>query len=487
MANIVLTDTGLPVSVSAGDNVYTGRDTSVVVADAGDAITSSQTGTGTTKVINDGTVVSLGGNGMTLSSDKLFFANGETGTVRGFDRGLVLTGADTKSYNHGSIIGAKAGVSLGIKAGDSVTPATNSWFINTGVISGGNYGFDGRWGGDSNLTNSGEISGSVGVALGFFSDLTNTGDVNGNRVGVETSFFSEINNSGTISGKIGIKANFSLTLENSGTIQSNGPGKWSSELAVDGSGSGGLMFISNSGTLIGSVVASEYVSIADYPRWAGDSIENTGTILGNVVLNTGNDHYTGLALGVVTGTVFGNSGKDRLNGSAAGDQFDGGKDDDVLHGHKGDDLLKGGAGNDVIRGGAGGDVLLGGKDDDTLIGGAGDDVFNGGLGADTMVGGSGVDMFVWKSSAQSGLGAAHDKIYGFDTETDWLDLSEIAATEIEFLGTDTFTASGKAELRLVEHRGVTTQIKVDVDGDGTADMRIQIMDATGLTESVFLL
>ncbi len=493
MAFSVIDSSVLPVTVAAGDNAYVGKDVSIVVGAPEDALTLLNVTSTTTRIINDGTVVSVGGNGMFLVSDNLFFANGATGIIRGFDNGIVLVsnvGLTTNPagmVNHGSIIGALAGISVGIKVASEVKTAVGVSFINTGLISGGKFGFDSWFGGGTTLANSGVISGNTGVRMSYFGELTNTGDILGTGIGVKTSYRADINNSGVISGDIGIKVTSGLWLDNTGIIESHASGRWLKDLAIDGWKSDELVLIQNSGTINGGISASNFLRNAGHPSRTGDTVENAGTINGYVGLNAGDDVYVGVGAGIVTGAVYGGSGKDKLTGGSAADSFEGGTGADLLRGRAGDDTLKGGSGNDVVKGGSGDDDLFGGRGNDILIGGSGDNLFVGGAGSDQMRAGSGTDTFVWKSAAESGLNAARDKVYGFETGTDMLDLSAVAPDTIAFLGTAGFTSGGTAELRLVEKRGVTTLIEVDVDGDGIADMQIQIMGTVGLTESDFLL
>ena len=79
------------------------------------------------------------------------------------------------------------------------------------------------------------------------------------------------------------------------------------------------------------------------------TVNNAGTVVGNVTLGNDDDLYNGRG-GSVVGTVYGNAGNDDLRGGAVVDR------------------LEGGQGNDVLSGGAGADVLTGGADGDTFIG-----------------------------------------------------------------------------------------------------------------------
>src|SRR5439155_22952485 len=72
----------------------------------------------------------------------------------------------------------------------------------------------------------------------------------------------------------------------------------------------------------------------------------------------------------------------------------------VLHGGGGDDVITAGNGlgsliSLTLDGGAGNDRITGGDGNDLIIGGSGDDIVNGGRGNDVAQLGSGDDTFIW--------------------------------------------------------------------------------------------
>jgi hypothetical protein len=81
-------------------------------------------------------------------------------------------------------------------------------------------------------------------------------------------------------------------------------------------------------------------------------------------------------------THVGDSGHNKLVGSAASEALDG------IAGH---DTLSGGDGHDVVAGGEGDDALAGGAGDDSLYGGAGTNLMSGGAGIDRIHTGQGAD------------------------------------------------------------------------------------------------
>ena len=193
----------------------------------------------------------------------------------------------------------------------------------------------------------------------------------------------------------------------------------------------------------------------------------------------------------------GNAGNDSLYGQAGDDVARGGKGDDLVAGFQGDDILYGDAGNDTVMGGGGEDVVNGGKGDDALFGRHGDDVLfgnvghdrlygdagndtlYGGAGRDGLFGGQGADVFAFERWTASTVDAA-DNIRDFETGIDIIDLSEVG--DLGFV--DDFTGAA-GEIVMVE-RSDRTNVQVDMNGDGEADMLI-VVHATGLTESDFFL
>jgi len=183
--------------------------------------------------------------------------------------------------------------------------------------------------------------------------------------------------------------------------------------------------------------------------------------------------------------VTGNGGDDAVKGGGGDDVIDGGAGDDTLKGEAGDDTLAGGSGDDTLDGGGGGDALTGGDDDDILIGGAGNDELTGGGGTDQLIGGSGADRFVFDDVAGSPV-QAPDLVFDFNAvQGDQIDVSGIDAIsgtiendEFNFIGDDAFSGSA-GELRFV-HDLADGLLEGDVNGDGTADMTIELLGVTSL-------
>ncbi|MEY8828226.1 M10 family metallopeptidase C-terminal domain-containing protein [Sedimentitalea sp. XS_ASV28] len=121
-----------------------------------------------------------------------------------------------------------------------------------------------------------------------------------------------------------------------------------------------------------------------------------------------------------------------------------------------------------------------------MRGGAGDDLISGGRGSDLLFGGAGSDVFQFRSADASERGALADRIKDFQQGEDRIDLSSVA-DEIDFIGSGAFSGAGNAELRFVAAGNGTARVLVDVDGDGTIDMRINLSNTPDLLETDFIL
>jgi len=136
------------------------------------------------------------------------------------------------------------------------------------------------------------------------------------------------------------------------------------------------------------------------------------------------------------------------------------------------------------------DTLLGGGGNDTLIGGYGNDRLVGGNGDDVLSGGTGGDRFVF-SDPRHGT----DRILDFDAaEGDRILLRKIdadTATAADdafvFIGDAAFSGTA-GELRAKATDGGTVQrIEGDVDGDGVAELTIDVVTEATATAGWFIL
>ncbi len=212
---------------------------------------------------------------------------------------------------------------------------------------------------------------------------------------------------------------------------------------------------------------------------------------GNDILcgNIGDDLILG---GIGADKLYGQWGRDRLEGGYGPDRLYGGNGWDKLYGQNGHDKLYGNRGYDLLFGQKGNDHLFGNQGGDRLFGNQGADRLAGGLGRDILNGGYGNDVFVYASRFDSGTTAkTRDRITDFGRGNDHIDLSAIDADRttpgngtFTFIGEDAFTGN-PAELRY--QRGNRTIIEIDLDGDMTADMSIELIGNHSLTADDFIL
>jgi Ca2+-binding RTX toxin-like protein len=141
-------------------------------------------------------------------------------------------------------------------------------------------------------------------------------------------------------------------------------------------------------------------------------------------------------------------------------------------------LVYGGAAADALVGGQKNDSLIGGGGNDQLYGMGGNDWMEGGAGADLLRGGFGSDLFVYRSASDS-TAAASDHIVDFEDQTDLIKLDLIDANTnlagdqaFTFIGENAFSHTA-GELR-IEGSGAHWFVQGDIDGDGNADLVIQV-------------
>lgn len=377
----------------------------------------------------------------------------------------------------------------------------------------------------------------IAVALnGMDSSLINHGAITSQNLGVASSGQCLIENTGTIDGRVGgVFMNLSDVLINSGTISAglSGVGEVTSFYFHGVQVSGGDARIVNLGTITavdpqgagvnlasglpntqadgarienyGTISSARFwgidaifmqsgtaITVINHGLISGsggglrgggsvDTVRNTGTIQGSVLLQTGDDIYDGRG-GQVIGQIFGEDGFDALTGGDQDDGMFGGTGNDFLIGKAGDDELFGEDDNDIIRGGLGDDLIVGGDGDDTMSGGAGDDeIVLGGVGTDVLSGNAGLDKFIFGFASQLGNGSNRDIITDFALG-DLVDLRGLAPSLI-FIGSGAF--SGVAgQLRYVAGTGI---LSFDLDGDKIIDHQLQFANNAALIAASFIL
>ncbi|MDB5694908.1 MAG: tandem-95 repeat protein [Sphingomonas bacterium] len=140
--------------------------------------------------------------------------------------------------------------------------------------------------------------------------------------------------------------------------------------------------------------------------------------------------------------------------------------------------------------------LFGGAENDSLGGGAGNDLIFGGIGRDGLGGGAGADTFRYQSAAESTVASGgRDSLNDFDLD-DLIDLSRIDADALmagdqpfTFVTDGIFTGNGTGQVRATQIATREWQVEVDVDGNGVADMAIDVFTTTDqpLTQADFVL
>ncbi|MCE3290238.1 MAG: hypothetical protein K0R83_2250 [Caulobacter sp.] len=245
---------------------------------------------------------------------------------------------------------------------------------------------------------------------------------------------------------------------------------------------------------------------------------------------TGNDGADKLVGGDGADQLFGGNGNDRMGGEADIDTLEGGSGNDLLDGGLGADIMSGGSENDVyvvdhlgdqtielagegydlvrsfvdgwvlaanvealelqgtgdldgtgngeannLQGNGGANVLSGLAGVDTINGNDGDDVIIGGQNSDLLRGGLGADTFRVEHAFSGALET--DQIYDFSTaEGDRMDFSGAYAGTIARVASFTHHAG---EMTLTFAAGSTT-VRLDIDGNGTAEYQVRINgDVTG--------
>lgn len=101
-----------------------------------------------------------------------------------------------------------------------------------------------------------------------------------------------------------------------------------------------------------------------------------------------------------------------------------------------------------------------------------------------MSGEGGADVFVFQTVADSPV-STPDAVMDFEPGSDVIDLSDLVPGLLTARIGASFTGTAP-ELRTQEVGG-STVVRIDVDGNGSSDMRIILDGTTGVTETDFLL
>lgn len=463
-------------------------------------------------VLNAGTLSSIQGSailvtGATGGGTPGLFSVVNTGLIEAMTHGVSVAAESLLLSNHGEIVASGIGVSLT----DDPSLDNSLTLVNTGLIRGRTSAVTATGHADvitnhgtlvgavllgdgANLfDNSGTTDGAVSAGAGV-DRFTNTGVVTGTvSLGGETDW---VVNLGRLEAGLDLGEGDDR-LTNEGTILGDVLlGAGGNSVRLGGSLFGDLLGGGNADSVAVLGLVSGDVTLGD----GADTLAIEGRIEGDVDMGTGTDTLRLRAAAVETaGSLDGGSGDDVLIASVdVEDCFNfetitlkGGADlgveadaiDNTITGNRGDNELAGNGGADLIFGGSGDDVLIGGSDADELRGNRGADELHGGIGADTLRGGRGRDSFVYEALAESRK-TSPDHILDFETGRDTVDVSELVAGTVTWLGTDRFSKSGVAEARY-SLDGDDLDLRIDLDGDGKAEMAILFEDIARLRAGDF--
>jgi Ca2+-binding RTX toxin-like protein len=261
----------------------------------------------------------------------------------------------------------------------------------------------------------------------------------------------------------------------------------------------------------------------------------TGNSLANAITGlTGADTLLG---GVGNDTLTGAGGNDRLDGGTGTDRMLGGLNDDtyvvdlagdvvveflnqgidtvrttlatlalglnvenllasnaIAHVFTGNTLgnwIFGGGANDLISGLAGNDSLIGGLGNDTLVGGAGADTINGGVGGDHHRINAPIESTAAAPDLVLGFvyaaGPLGDRIDLRGIDADVFDAGDQAFSYIAGAAFGGLGAASAGELRVQAVAPGRFRASGDVNGDGTADVAVDVVSVLGPVSGWFLL
>ncbi|MBL0370956.1 S8 family serine peptidase [Rhizobium sp. KVB221] len=141
--------------------------------------------------------------------------------------------------------------------------------------------------------------------------------------------------------------------------------------------------------------------------------------------------------------------------------------------------------------------VFGGDGDDLLTGNNAANLIAGGRGQDTLAGGRAGDRFIFRVVADSRDGVTHDLIADFGIGADIIDLGDIDTRtrkgdqDFTYIGARNFhNVAGEVHFVRVDNAGTNddyTLVEADLDGDGAADLQIELSGLLALAKSDFIL
>jgi VCBS repeat-containing protein len=221
------------------------------------------------------------------------------------------------------------------------------------------------------------------------------------------------------------------------------------------------------------------LSINQIVSFDGTNFDNVTTGGGNVTINTDGPFDAGdTAQFTYKATDGTSSANATVTVSAVADANIAGTDNaEIIVDNDNAHTINAGKGNDIVFGNDGNDTINGGEGDDILDGGEGGDTLDGGKGADTFDVDDGNDTIVY--NAVENLDAA-DVVTGFDNEAngghDTVNLD--ALFDALSVGTNQ-----RADRVSVVDVGSNTELRVDLDNNGSDETTILIFQGIGGTAS----
>lgn len=270
--------------------------------------------------------------------------------------------------------------------------------------------------GDASITNAGRIvaNGAIGVTVsGDGNTIENTGSIKGASgvvLGHVGSAGDKLVNTGTIAA--GVFDDFTQNGRRNNGVYAEGD-----DTVIVNKKGGVISAVSSEGA--GVAIGGNFV--AANHGGDGSRVDNRGTITSKEWYGVDffNMHDVDAASLVNSGTIRGGAGSFRGNDIGETVVNKGKMVGDVLL-NAGDDIFRGSNGvvDGRIFGGAGADTILGGKGKDRIFGESGADRLDGGKGSDRLTGGAEADTFVFST------GYGKDTIADMQTGIDAIDLSD---------------------------------------------------------------
>ncbi|MDP9900241.1 autotransporter outer membrane beta-barrel domain-containing protein [Variovorax ginsengisoli] len=344
--NLSITNNGT-ITASGDDAIHAGSSSTPVTS-------------GTITVVNNGTISATGTTSSTNGQGIDFDNTSGTvvinitnyGTISAADSDAIRPGANATIYNYGTILGSSVNGDTGNDGIDFQSHTGGTVYNYAGAtITGARHGITGSEA--ITVYNAGTITGLLGSGINIDSTsgttvITNaaTGLIVGNASGstdgdaIDVDYLATINNYGTIAAYGTSTAGLSEAITiGGGTVNNYAGGLIYSvqrAITVDDSNEGnafGAVSIMNAGTITGGngdaiYITSAYdntidnsgtingnitITSASGMTAGNNSITNTGTINGSVTTGSGNDTFNLYTGSTVTGTIDGGAGSDTIN------------------------------------------------------------------------------------------------------------------------------------------------------------------------------